>query len=72
MSLITYQTKELTLDFSKAHVSILTNSMFEAGCSSKDPQNLCTDKSTLTVDDYMDLDNTMVKYASNNMFGDLL
>jgi hypothetical protein len=46
--------------------------MFEAGCSSKDPQNLSTDKPTLTVDDYMDSDNTMVKYASNNMFGNLL
>jgi hypothetical protein len=46
--------------------------MFEAGCSSKDPQNSSIDEPTLTVDDYMDSDNTMVKYASNDMFNDLL
>jgi hypothetical protein len=46
--------------------------MFEAGCSSKDPQNPSTNEPTLIVDDYMDSDNTMVEYASNNMFGDLL
>jgi hypothetical protein len=55
----------------EAHFSILTNSTFEASCSSKDPQNPSTDESTLTVDDYMDFDNTMVEYASNDMFGDL-
>jgi hypothetical protein len=38
--------------------------MFEASCSSKDPQNPRTDEPTLTVDDYIDLDNTMVEYAS--------
>jgi hypothetical protein len=48
------------------------NSTFEAGCSSKDPQNPSTDEPTLNVDDYMDLDNTMVKYNLNDMFGDLL
>jgi hypothetical protein len=56
----------------EAHFSILINSTFEAGCLSKDPQNPSTDEPTLTVDDYMDSDNTMVKYASNDMFGDLL
>jgi hypothetical protein len=35
----------------EAHFSILTNSMFEAGCSSKDPQNPSNDEPTLTVDD---------------------
>jgi hypothetical protein len=56
----------------EVHFSVPTNSMFEAGCLSKDPQNLSTDEPTLTVDDYMDTDNTMVKYALNNMFDDLL
>jgi hypothetical protein len=56
----------------EAHFSILTNSMFEAGYSSKDPHNPSTDEPTLTIDDYMDSDNTMVKYASNDIFGDLL
>jgi hypothetical protein len=56
----------------EAHFSILTNSMFEAGCLSKNPYNLSTDEPTLIVDDYMDLNNTMVEYNSNDMFGDLL
>jgi hypothetical protein len=56
----------------KAHFSIPTNLMYLVGCSSKDSQNLSTDELTLTVDDYMDLDNTMVEYASNDMFGVLL
>jgi hypothetical protein len=46
--------------------------MFEVGCSSKDPHNPNNDKPTLTVDDYIDSDNTMVEYNSNDMFGDLL
>jgi hypothetical protein len=37
-----------------------------------DPQNPSTDEPTLTIDDYMDSDNTMVEYHSNNMFSDLL
>jgi hypothetical protein len=56
----------------EAHFSILTNSMFEAGCSNKDPQIPSTDEPILTVDDYMDSDNTIVEYASNDMFGNLL
>jgi hypothetical protein len=56
----------------EAHFSIPTNSMFEASCSSKDPQNPSIDESILTVDDYIDSDNTMVQYASSNMFVDLL
>jgi hypothetical protein len=56
----------------EAHFSIPTNSMFEVGCLSKDPQNPSTDKPTLTVDDYTDSDNTMVEYALNDMFSDLL
>jgi hypothetical protein len=56
----------------EAHFSILTDSKFEAGCSSKDPQNPSTDESTMTVDDYMDSDNSMVEYASNNTFSDFL
>jgi hypothetical protein len=56
----------------EAHFSIPTNSTFEAGCSSKDPQNLSTDEPTLTVDDYMDSDNTMVEYNLNDIFDDLL
>jgi hypothetical protein len=56
----------------EAHFSIPMNSTFEASCSSKDPQNLSTNEMTLNVDDYMDLDNTMVEYNSNDMFGDLL
>jgi hypothetical protein len=56
----------------EAHFSIPTNLTFEAGCSSKYPQNPSTDKPTLTVDDYMDSDNTMVEYNSNDMFDDLL
>jgi hypothetical protein len=56
----------------EAHFSIPTNSMFEAGCSSKDSQNLSTDKPMLNVDDYMDSDNTMVEYNSNDMFDNLL
>jgi hypothetical protein len=56
----------------EAQFSIPTNSTFEAGCSSKDPQNPSTDEPMLNVDDYMDSDNTMVEYNSNNMFDDLL
>jgi hypothetical protein len=56
----------------EAHFSIPMNSTFEAGCSSKDPQNPSTDKPTLNVDDYMDLDNTMVEYNLNDMFDNLL
>jgi hypothetical protein len=56
----------------KAHFSISTNSTLEAGCSSKDPQNPSKNEPTLTVDDYIDSDNTMVEYASNNLFCDLL
>jgi hypothetical protein len=56
----------------EAHFSIPTNSTFEASCSSKDPQNPSTDEPTLKVDNYMDSDNTMMKYNSNDMFGDLL
>jgi hypothetical protein len=56
----------------EAHFSISTNLMFKAGCSSKDPQNLSTDKLTLTIEDYMDSDITMVEYASNDMLDDLL
>jgi hypothetical protein len=56
----------------EAHFTIPTNSMFEAGCSSKDPQNPSTDESTLNVVDYMDSDNTMVEYNSNDKFGNLL
>jgi hypothetical protein len=46
--------------------------MFEASYSSKDPQNPSTDEPTLNVDGYMDSDNTMVEYNSNDIFGDLL
>jgi hypothetical protein len=56
----------------EAHFSIPTNSMFEVGCLSKDPQTPGTDEPTLNVDDYMDSDNTMVEYNSNDMFNDLL
>jgi hypothetical protein len=56
----------------EAHFTIPTNSMFEAGCSSKDPQNPSTNESTLNVVDYMDSDNTMVEYNSNDKFGYLL
>jgi hypothetical protein len=56
----------------EAHFSILTNSTFEADCSSKDPHNLSNDEPTLPVDYYMDLDNIMMEYNSNDMFGDLL
>jgi hypothetical protein len=56
----------------EAHFSILTNSPFEAGCSSKDPQNPSTDEPTLNIDDYMDSENTMVEYNSNDMFDDVL
>jgi hypothetical protein len=56
----------------EAHFSIPTNSTFEAGCSSKDPQNPSIDEPTLIVDNYMDPDNTMVEYNSDDMFGDLL
>jgi hypothetical protein len=56
----------------EAHFTILTDSKFEAGCLSMGPQEPSTNKATLTIDDYMDSDNTMVEYASNDMFGDLL
>jgi hypothetical protein len=56
----------------EAHFFVLLNSMFEASYSSKDPQNPSTDEPTLNVDDYMDSDNTMVEYNSNDIFGDLL
>jgi hypothetical protein len=56
----------------ESHFSTLMNSTFEAGCSSKDPQNPSDDEPTLNVDNYMDSDNTMVEYNSNDMFGDLL
>jgi hypothetical protein len=56
----------------EANFSIPTNSTFKAGYSNKDPQNPSTNEPTLNVDSYMDSDNTMVEYNSNNMFGDLL
>jgi hypothetical protein len=56
----------------EAHFSIPMNLTFEAGCSSKDPQNSSTDELMLNVDDYMDSDNTMAEYNLNDMFGDLL
>jgi hypothetical protein len=56
----------------EAHFSIPINSMFQTGCLSKDLQNPSNDEPTLTVDHYMDSDNTMVEYNSNDMFGDLL
>jgi hypothetical protein len=56
----------------EAHFSILVNSTFEAGCSSKDPQNSSTNKPMLNVDDYIDSNNTMVEYNSNDIFGNLL
>jgi hypothetical protein len=56
----------------EAHFSIPTNSAFEAGCSSKDPQNPSTDEPTFTIDEYIDSNNTIVEYNSNDMFGDLL
>jgi hypothetical protein len=55
-----------------AHFSIPTDSTFEDGCSSKESQNPSTDEPTLTVDNYMDSDNTMMEYALNDMFGELL
>jgi hypothetical protein len=54
------------------HFSIPMNLTFEADCSRKDPQNPSTDEPTLNVDDYMDSDNTMMEYNSNNMFDDHL
>jgi hypothetical protein len=51
----------------EAHFSIPINSMFEAGCSSKDSQNPRTDEPILAVDDYMNSDNTMIEYALNDM-----
>jgi hypothetical protein len=56
----------------EAHFCIPADSKFEVGCSSKDPKNPSTDEATLTVDDYIDLGNTMVEYALNDMFGDLI
>jgi hypothetical protein len=56
----------------EAHFSIPTNSTFEVSCLRKDHQNRSTDEPTLTIDDYMDSDNTIVEYTSNDMFGDLL
>jgi hypothetical protein len=56
----------------EANFSILINSTFEASCLSKDLQNLSTDEPTLTVDYYMDSNNTMMKYILNDMFDDLL
>jgi hypothetical protein len=56
----------------EAHFSITTNSTFKAGCLSKDPQNPSTNEPMLNVDDYKDLDNTMVEYNLNDMFDDLL
>jgi hypothetical protein len=56
----------------EARFSIPTDSKFEASCSSKRSQNPSTNESTLNLDDYMDSNNAMVKYASNNMFDDLL
>jgi ABC-type molybdenum transport system ATPase subunit/photorepair protein PhrA len=38
----------------------------------KIPRMVSTDEPTLIVDDYMDSDNTMAEYNSNDMFGDLL
>jgi hypothetical protein len=55
----------------EAHFTIPTNLTFEAGCSSKDPQNPSIDQPTLNVDDYMDSKNTMVEYNSNDKFGNL-
>jgi hypothetical protein len=55
----------------EAHFCVPTNSTFEAGCSSKDLQNPSNNEPTLTVDDYIDSDNTTVEYNLNDMFSDL-
>jgi hypothetical protein len=56
----------------EAHFTIPTNSKFEAGCLSKGPKEPSTNEPTLTTDDYMNTNSTMVEYASYDMFGDLL
>jgi hypothetical protein len=55
----------------EVHFSIPIDSKFEAGCSSKGPQNSSTNDMTLTVNDYMNSDNTMIEYALISIFGDL-
>jgi hypothetical protein len=56
----------------EAHFTIPTNSKFEAGCLSKGSKEPSTNEPTLTTDDYMNTNSTMVEYASYDMFGDLL
>jgi hypothetical protein len=39
----------------EAHLTIPSDTKYEAGCSSKDPMGPSTDEATLTLDDYMDM-----------------
>jgi hypothetical protein len=56
----------------EAHFTILNNLKFEDDGLSKGPQEPSTNEPTLTIDDNMDSDNSMVEFASNDMFGGLL
>jgi hypothetical protein len=56
----------------EAHFTIPTDSKFETGYLSKGAQEPSTNEPTLTTEDYMDTNNIMVEYASNDMFGYLL
>jgi hypothetical protein len=57
---------------SKARFIILAESKFETDCSRKGPQETSTNGPTLTTDDYMDVEISMVKFALNDLFSDLL
>jgi hypothetical protein len=56
----------------EAHFTIPIDSKFKIGCLSKGAQEQSTNEPTLTTEDYMDTNNIMVEYASNDMFGYLL
>ena len=56
----------------EAHFTIPSETKIEAGCSSKGPQEPSTNEPPLTTDDYMDTENTLVEFASNDVFGDLI
>jgi hypothetical protein len=57
---------------SEAYLTGPSTTKFEAGCSSKCPQEPSTNEPALKTDDHMDTVNTIVKFSSNDMFGDFI
>ena len=55
----------------EAHFTQKSDASAGASDSRQVPEEPSSDKAPLTVDDYMDAENTMVEYTSDDLFGDL-